>query len=116
MPDRIIENINSTRADALEPDQGGATLARLCSETIKRRGRRGRPKGSGREHPERSTPKTFRNFSPLAQTLLLELRWTDAELREMTEAEIVEEALIRMAKSLSNRHPNLSKRLERAGR
>jgi hypothetical protein len=44
------------------------------------------------------------------------IRLTSPELMEQSEAEIVEEALVRMAHSLSNRNPLLAKRLERAGR
>ena len=116
MAERISENINSAGQEAGEPSPAERTLDELCAATLKRRGRRGRPKGTGRKHPEKCAPKTFRNFSPLAHLLLMAIRWTDDELRKLTEAEIVEEALVRMARSLSNQNPRLGVRLDRAGR
>ena len=116
MAERIIDITNSDRQAVAEPIPAGPTLDDLCAATLRRRGRRGRPKATGRKHPERCFPKYFRSFSPLAQALLLELRWTDDELRTRTESEIVEEALVRMARSLSNQNPHLAARLDRAGR
>jgi hypothetical protein len=111
----IIENINSG-ADTAKTGPAAPTLDELCAAALKRRGRRGRPKGTGRKHPDGCRPKTLRSFSPLARGLLFLIGITDAELRQQSEAEIVEEALVRMARSLSNRNPLLAKRLERAGR
>ena len=114
MADRIIENIYSDAE--VETKRAEPMLDETCPTTVRMRGQRGRPKGTGRKHPERSAPKTFRNFSPLAQGLLSGIRLTDPELMRQTEAEIVEEALVRLARSLSNRNPALAKQLERAGR
>lgn len=94
MDERIIENKNS----------------------LKGKRRRGRPKGTGRKHPERSVPKTFRNFSPLAQSLLAGIRLTNPERMDQTEAEVIEEALVRLARGLSNENPALAWQLRRAGR
>lgn len=112
----ITENIYSDQPAIADTNPAGPTLDEMCEATLKRRGRRGRPKGSGRKHPERSAPKTFRNFSPLAQSLLSGIRLTDPERMDQTDAEVVEEALIRLARSLSNENPALARRLERAGR
>jgi hypothetical protein len=116
MAERISENINSAGQEAGEPNPAERTLDELCAATLKRRGRRGRPKGTGRKHTEKCAPKTSRNFSPLSRLLLIEIGWTDDELRKQTEAEIVEEALVRMARSLSNQNPRLEERLARWGR
>jgi hypothetical protein len=112
----IIENTNSGEVDATESTGTESKLDELCAAALKRRGRRGRPKGTGRKRPDGCHPKTFRSFSPLAHGLLAMIRLTGPELMEQSEAEIVEEALVRMAHSLSNRNPLLAKRLERAGR
>jgi hypothetical protein len=112
----IIENTNSGEEDVTQPTGTEAKLDELCAAALKRRDRRGRPKGTARKHPAGCRPKMFRSFSPLAHGLLFLIGITDAELRQQTEAEIVEEALVRMARSLSNRNPRLAKRLERAGR
>jgi hypothetical protein len=111
----IIENINSG-ADTAKTGPAAPTLDELCAAALKRRGRRGRPKGTGRKHPDGCRPKTFRSFSPLAHGLLAMIRLTGPEFMEQSEAEIVEDALVRMAHSLSNRNPRLAERLERAGR
>jgi hypothetical protein len=112
----IIENTNSDEEDVTESTRTESKLDELCAAALKRRGRRGRPKGTGRNHPGGCRPKTFRSFSPLAHGLLAMIRLTGPEFMEQTEAEIVEEALVRMVRSLSNRNPRLAKRLERAGR
>lgn len=116
MAERITENINSEQPGVADEDQTETTLGELCAATLRRRGRRGRPKGTGRNHPDPCTPKTFRNFSPLAHALLVEIKWTNDELRGKSEAEIVEEALVRIARALSNENPRLAGRLKRAGR
>jgi hypothetical protein len=116
MAERISEIMNSAGEEAGEGSPAERSLDELCAATLKRRGRRGRPKGTGRKYPERCAPKTFRNFSPLSRLLLIEIGWTDDELRKQTEAEIVEEALVRMARSLSNRNPRLAQRLAKSGR
>jgi hypothetical protein len=93
-----------------------AKLDELCAAALKRRDRRGRPKRYRSQTPRRMPPEDFSQFlAARARTALL-IGITDAELRQQTEAEIVEEALVRMARSLSNRNPRLAKRLERAGR
>ena len=109
----ITENINSSPGDGTR-ESATDTLAELCAATIKRRGKRGRPKGVGRKHPDQCQPKTFRHFSPLAHGLLGLIRLGDPELMAQSEAEIVEEALVRLARCLSNQNPLLAKRLERA--
>lgn len=106
----ICENINSKTEDV------SAKLDEMCSATLKRRGRRGRPKGSGRKHPERSSPKTFRNFSMLAKQLLALMRLGDVELMKLNEAEVMEEALVRMARGMSNQNPILAQYLAKADR
>jgi hypothetical protein len=116
MTGRIIENINSDEQAVAEANAAGPTLEELCEATLRRRSRRGRPKGTGHKHPEKCAPKTFRHFSPLAQCLLSGVRLTGPEQMQQTEAEIVEEALVRMARSLSNQNPRLASRLERADR
>jgi hypothetical protein len=115
----IIENTNSGEEDVSESTGTESKLDELdelCAAALKRRGRRGRPKGTCRKHPDGCRPKTFRSFSPLAHGLLFLIGITDAKLRQQCEAEIVEEALVRIARSLSKRNPRLAKRLERAGR
>jgi hypothetical protein len=112
----IVENTNSGEEDVTESTGTESKLDELCAAALKRRGRRGRPKGTGRKHPDGCRPKTLRNFSPLARGLLFLIGITDAELRQQSESEIIEQALVRMARSLSNRNPRLAKRLERAGR
>ena len=92
-----------------------AELDRLCAATIGRRGRRGRPPGSGKKHPP-GQPKTFRNFSNFAHWLLVNIRFTGTDLHRMTDAEVVEEALVRFARDLSNRNPRLADKLRKAGR
>ena len=114
--ERIIENLNSGEPDQPDPGPPEPTLDELCAATLRRRGRRGRPKGTGRKHPERCAPKTFRYFSILSRRLLFEIRCTTDELKKMTEAELVEEALVRMGRSLSNQNPHLAYKLDRAGR
>lgn len=116
MTGRINENINSDWQAAGETSPAGSTLGELCAAALSRRGRRGRPKGTGRKHPEKCTPKTFRHFSPLAHAILSGIRLTGPERMQQTEAEIVEEALVRLARSLSNENPGLARRLQRAGR
>lgn len=106
----ICENINS------KPDDVSEKLDEMCSATLKRRGRRGRPKGTGRKHAERSSPKTFRNFSLLAKQLLALIRLGDADLMKLNEAEVVEEALVRMARAMSNQNPLLARYLAKADR
>src|SRR5690242_6408624 len=78
----ITENINSVGTDLDDQPTPKPTLEELCAATLRRRGRRGRPKGSGRKHPENCSPKTFRNFSPLAQLLLITIRLTSPEYME----------------------------------
>jgi hypothetical protein len=112
----IIDNTNSGEEDVTEPTGTESKLDELCAAALKRRGRRGRPKGTGRKHPDGCSPKAFRSFSPLAHGLLAMIHLTGPEFMEQSEAEIVEEALVRMARSLSNRNPRLAKRLEKAGR
>ena len=109
----IIENTNSREGDVTRSTGTESKLDELCAAARKRRGR---PKGTGRKHPDGCCPKTFRSFSPLAHGLLAMIRLTGPEFMEQSEAEIVENALVRMAHSLSNRNPRLAKRLERAGR
>jgi hypothetical protein len=116
MADRIIENIYSDEQVVAAANPTEPTLDEMCAAKVRRRGRRGRPNGTGRKHPERCAPKTFRYFSPLAQGLLTGIRLTDPEQMQQTEAEIVEEALVRFARSLSNRNPALLRQLKRAGR
>lgn len=109
---QIDENNNSDP----EFECGDRTeLDRLCASAIKRRGRRGRPPGSGKKHPP-GQPKTFRNFSNLAHLLLGHIRLTGPELLAMTDADVVEEALVRFARDLSNRNPRLADKLRRVGR
>lgn len=108
----IGENNNSDR----DPVGGNPTeLDRMCAAAIKRRGRRGRPLGSGKKHPPGQS-KTFRNFSNLAHLLLGHIRLTGPEFLAMTDAEVVEEALVRFARDLSNRNPRLADKLRKAGR
>lgn len=104
----ICENTNSPGEAELDE-----ALRSNCEATLKRRGKRGRPKGTGRQHAQGSSPKTFRNFSPSAHILLKHLLL--ANQMEQTEAQIVEEALIRLALSLSNEHPQLIAFLRRNG-
>lgn len=108
----IVENNNSDSAPSCE---ASTELDRLSDAALKRRGRRGRPPGSGKKHPP-GQPKTFRNFSHLAHSLLAHLRLTEPDLLEMTDAEVVEEALVRFARDLSNRNPRLTDKLRRIGR
>jgi hypothetical protein len=86
-------------------------LAELTAATLKRRRKRGRPKGSGRKHPEKRTPKTFRHFSALSHKLLFLIRITNDDLKKQSGDQIVEEALKRYAHALSNENPLLAKRL-----
>lgn len=109
---RIIEIDNPDTTSGSVVDR----LDQLCEERVRRRGRRGRPKGSGRKHPEKCQPKTFRHFSPLSHGLLWLIRLGSPENRAMTESEVVEEALVRLARALSNENPRLADRLRRAGR
>jgi hypothetical protein len=74
------------------------------------------PARQSERYPDGCRQKIFRSFSPLAHGLLAMIRLTGPEFMEQSEAEIVEEALVRMAQSLSNQNPLLAKRLERAGR
>lgn len=101
------ENRNSSGATELEQ-----AVQKDCEARLKRRGKRGRPKGTGRQHAQGSSPKTFRNFSPSAHILLKHLLL--ANQMKQTEAEIVEEALIRLALSRSNEHPQLVAYLRRS--
>jgi hypothetical protein len=113
----FIENTNSGNGQGCGSDcPARPDLDEICAMALKRRGRRGRPRGSGRKHPENCQPKTFRNFSPLAHWLLSAIRLTGPDFMEMSHSDVVEEALVRFARSLSNRNPRLAKRLERAGR
>jgi hypothetical protein len=112
----IIENINSSQHDLAEVKGPQPTLDELCAATLKRRSKRGRPKGTGRKHPENCLPKTFRYFSPLAHALLAAIHLGDPDLMQQSDAELVEDALVRMARSLSNQNPFLARLLERAGR
>ena len=109
----ITENINSSPGDGTR-ESATDTLAELCAATIKRRGKRGRPKGVGRKHPDQCQPKTFRHFSPLAHGLLGLIRLGDPELMAQSEAEIVEEALVRLARCLSNQNPLLAKQTRKS--
>jgi hypothetical protein len=93
-----------------------SALESLCENKLSRRGKRGRPKGAGRDHPKNSCPKTFRNFSPLSHQLLFHLRAADPELKRLTESELVEEALARLAVALSNSEPRLREILKGHGR
>src|SRR5580704_8704146 len=112
----IIENTHSGEEDVTRSTGTESKLDELCAAALKRRGRRGRPKGTGRKHPDGCGPKTFRSFSPLAHGLLAMIRLTGPEFMEQSESEIIEEALVQRARSLSNQTPMLAKRLERAGR
>lgn len=113
MTGRIIEIINLDEQAVAEANPTEPILDEICAATVKRRGR---PRGTGRKHPEKCAPKTFRYFSPLSQSLLSGIRLTGPELLQQTEAEIVEEALVRFARSLSNMNPELARKLKRAGR
>jgi hypothetical protein len=82
------------------------------------RRKRGRPRGSGRKHPERSFPKYIRHFSPLAQTLLTAIALGEREIGapDRSEAEILEDALVRLAEAKSNELPGLAALVRRAKR
>lgn len=95
----IIENKNS----AGEPEAG-----------TKRP--RGRPRGSGRKHAPGSRPKTFRNFSLLSEGLIAAIRLAAPEHRDMSDAEIIEEALVRLARHEGNRIPSIQQMLAAHGR
>jgi hypothetical protein len=85
----IIENTNSGDKDVTRYTAAESKLGELCAAALKRRGRRGRPKGTGRKHPGGCRPKTFRSFSPLAHGLLAMICLTGPEFMEQSEAEIV---------------------------
>lgn len=104
----ICENTNSPGEAELDE-----ALRSNCEARLKRRGKRGRPKGTGRQHAQGSSPKTFRNLPPNAHILLKHLLLVNG--MKQTEAEIVEEALIRLALALSNEHPQLFAFLRRNG-
>jgi hypothetical protein len=57
MAERISEIMNSAGQEAEEWTPAERTLDDICAATLKRRGRRGRPKGTGRKHPEKCSPK-----------------------------------------------------------
>lgn len=104
----ICENINSTDADGLDRRLEGD-----CEACVKGRRRRGRPSGSGKRHQEGSKPKTFRHFTPASQTILSHL--VLAERFSRSEVEIIEDALVRLARSRSNEIPKLAEYLRRKG-
>lgn len=91
-------------------------LQSTINENNKSKRQRGRPKGSGRKHADRTTPKTFRHFSALAHGLISLIRLGDPDLAKQSDADVVEEALVRMARSMSNQNPLLADQLRKAGR
>jgi hypothetical protein len=87
MAEQTSENKHLAGQKAGERTPAERTLDDICAATLKRRGRRGRPEGTGRKHPEKCSPKTFRNFSPLAHCLLVGIRLTGPDLMQQTEAD-----------------------------
>jgi len=77
---------------------------------------RGRPRGSGRKHPEGTRPKSLANFTELAELLIVKIRLSGPETNRMTDADIIEEALVRQARAMGNQLWGIEATLRRYGR
>jgi hypothetical protein len=108
--ERLTEITNS-ETSANEPE---SELDEIIKAAVRRRGRRGRPKGTGRKRVPGATPKSFRHFTPVSHVLVKRLLLGGQ--CQPSEEEIIEEALIRLAQSRSNEIPGLATYLKRIGR